>query len=524
MSDYKSLLKSLETSGAIASSFNRGIEREALRVDPDGGLARSPHPAFLGSKLCNPQITTDFSEAQLELITPVHKNVSAMLDSLDSTHRFVYSGLDEQLLWASSMPCVLSDDDTIPLAQYGTSNLGQLKTTYRRGLGSRYGRAMQTICAVHYNFSFDDSFWDRLQSLEKNDSEKSEYRTKRYFDLMRNFRRFSWLLVYLFGASPAVCNTFVKGRAHNLVQFDEGTLFSEGATSLRNGNLGYQSDTQKGLIDICYNSLSNYVRTLANAVTSSHQKYTEMGLKDGEDYLQVNTNILQSEAEFYSTIRAKRVPAPGENFLEVLLNKGVEYVEVRLLDIDPYEPLGVSEEQIHFLDSFLLYCLLEESPIHDDRTCNLVNENLAQTVTQGRKPGVKLDDGETRTTIGDWGLHILEQMSDIATSLDRTNDTASHTASLRTQIDKLYDPEKTPSAKILADMTRESIPFFRFAMNKSKEHRFFLRERPLSTEQQAFFERMATESVQRQAEIEAADKISFSRYLENIDQDYHKLL
>ena len=223
--DMPSLISALKNASAQDQSlltFNHGIEREALRVTSEGHLATTKHPDFLGSKLTHPKVTTDFSESQLELITPVHSSPAAALEELDEVHRYIYSGIKDEVLWSASMPCMLSDESDIPLAYYGTSNLGKLKTTYRSGLGYRYGRGMQTICAVHYNFSFQEKFLDWLQQAEQSSEAPSDFRTRRYFDLMRNFRRYSWLLTYLFGASPAVCNSFLKGKtAFALHSFDE---------------------------------------------------------------------------------------------------------------------------------------------------------------------------------------------------------------------------------------------------------------------------------------------------------------
>ena len=158
-------LKSIAGKQPEILRFNRGLERETLRVDSSGQLAVTPHPGFLGSKLCHPMITTDFSESQLELITPVQHSASDALNQLNDIHRFIYSGLDGEILWPASMPCTLPPSNEIPLAQYGSSNLAKLKNTYRSGLGNRYGRTMQTICAIHYNFSFPDNFWPVLATL-----------------------------------------------------------------------------------------------------------------------------------------------------------------------------------------------------------------------------------------------------------------------------------------------------------------------------------------------------------------------
>lgn len=504
--------------------FNRGIEREALRVDPQGNLARTPHPEFLGSKLCHPSVTTDFSEAQLELITAVDSDIEHSLDELTDIFRFVHQGLGDETLWSASMPCVLQGDDDIPLAQYGTSNLGRLKTTYRSGLGYRYGRSMQTICAVHYNLSFNDALWSALADLEGEASAAPGYRSRRYFDVMRNFRRLSWLPVYLFGSSPAVCNSFVQGREHDLVRFDEGSLYARGATSLRNGNLGYNSNIQRGLVRVCYNSLENYVMTLADAICTPHDDYVKIGAVRGGEHLQVNTNILQSEAEFYSTIRAKCTPPKGSNFLKVLLQGGVEYVEVRLLDVNPYEPLGIDAVQMRFLDMLLLYCLLRASPEHDDETCDAVTENIQRVVYSGREPDTRLDDLGSPRTLKEWGLDVVRDMQPVADTLDAVHRGDAFNDSLEAQRAKLSDPDMTPSARVLQDMQEQSIPFFRFAMNKALEHQARFRADPLPPDRIEYFTRLAEQSRIDQRKIEESDGISFDRYLDQINREYRDLL
>lgn len=503
--------------------FGRGIEREGLRVDPQGNLSRATHPAPLGSKLTHPMITTDFSEAQLELITPVQTSIEGMLAQLTEIHQIAHRSLGDEVLWAASMPCVLAGDNNIPLAQYGTSNLGRLKTTYRNGLGHRYGKSMQTICAVHFNFSFSDSFWQTLADFEGADNNKM-WRSARYFDLVRNFRRLSWLPLYLFGASPAVCNSFVRGRQHNLERFDEGSLYARGATSLRSGSLGYQSDTQGHQLHVCYNSLDEYVSTLAQAICTPQPDYETIGLISGHEHLQVNANILQSEAEFYSTIRAKRVPPKGANFLKVLRDQGVEYIEVRLLDLNPYLPLGIDSSDIHFLDMLLLHCLLTHSPALSDDECAATAANDQQVVYGGRDADTRLDDNGTPRAVADWGLDAIHAMAPIAATLDAAHGGNDYAASLRAQQDKLEDPGVTPSARVLADMKAQSIPFFRFAMNESIAHQQYLRGLPLAEERIAYYQELAEQSVIDQQKIEAADVISFDRYLAALNAEYRDLL
>lgn len=507
----------------LLAAINRGVERETLRVTPSAGLAATPHPEYLGSKLCHPTITTDFSEAQLELITPVVTDVPAMLDNLDEIHRYVCSGLTDEYLWSASMPCELPADGEIPLAYYGTSNLGRLKTTYRNGLGYRYGRTMQTICAVHYNFSLPDELW-RLLWQESGTHESIEaFRSRRYFELMRNFRRFSWLPVYLFGASPAVADSFARGKPHKLQRLDADSLYSPFATSLRNGDLGYQSAIQSTAIKICYNSLDNYVDTLVDAVITPYPEYTRIGTVSGEEYRQVNNSMLQSEAEFYTTVRAKRMPPPGVNFLRELKTKGVEYLEVRLLDVNPYLPLGIGSEQIRFLDTMLLYCLLLESPEHDDPLCRSAQENVAKVVYRGRDSNLQLDDQGVAQSIMDWGTRLLEAMQPVAELLDRTTNIDEHGRGLAGQLEKIRQPEATLSARMLDDMQAAGQSFVEFAQQKTMEHQQYFMSRPLPDEITASYRKLAATSRIEQQKIEQADTVSFDRYLEQMMQGYKKL-
>ena len=315
--------------GALAN-LRRGIEKESLRVRADGSLALTPHPVALGSALTHPHITTDFSESQLELITGVHSDADGCLQELTEIHQVVMRSIGEEVLWASSMPCNLPADEAIPIGRYGTSNVGRAKSVYRMGLSYRYGRRMQTISGIHYNFSLPGVGSDG------------------YFALIRNFRRLSWLPLYLFGASPAVCTTFVEGRNPQLQELAPGTMYLPHATSLRMGRLGYQSDAQASLI-VSYNNLKSYSASLQEALTRPYPAYEKIGIRDAESYRQLSTSLLQIENEFYSTIRPKRVTRPGERPLHALRERGVEYVEVRLMDLDPLFPVGIKAQTMRFL-------------------------------------------------------------------------------------------------------------------------------------------------------------------------------
>src|SRR4051812_21150799 len=308
----------------VLAGLQRGIEKESLRVGRDGRLALTPHPEQLGSALTHPFITTDFCESQLELITGVHDSVEACIREITEIHQAVYRAMGDELLWVASMPCNLPGDAAIPIGRYGSSNVGRAKSVYRTGLGHRYGRRMQTISGIHYNFS--------LPTRLTNDD---------YFGLIRNFRRQSWLLLYLFGASPAVCSTFVEGRQHQLQPLGDGTLHLPHATSLRMGRLGYQSEAQSSLA-VSYNSLHTYAASLQEALTKSYPAYEAIGIRDGDEYRQLSTTMLQIENEFYGTIRPKRPIRSGERALHALRERGVEYVEVRLMDLDPFVAVGIN--------------------------------------------------------------------------------------------------------------------------------------------------------------------------------------
>ena len=339
---------------------------------PDGSLALTPHPARLGSALTHPHITTDFSESQLELITGVHPDADACLQELSEIHQVVMRAIGDELLWASSMPCNLPADEAIPIGRYGTSNVGRAKSVYRMGLSHRYGRRMQTISGIHYNFSMPGVSDDA------------------YFALIRNFRRHSWLLLYLFGASPAVCSSFVEGRKHELQELAPGTMYLPYATSLRMGRLGYQSDAQANLI-VSYNSLRSYAASLHEALVKPYPAYEAVGIRNpGGDYNQLATTLLQIENEFYGTIRPKRVIFPGERPLHALRERGVEYVEVRLLDLDPFEPIGITAQSLRLLDVFLLHCLLADSPNDTPAEIEELKNNQHLTAARGRESGLSL--------------------------------------------------------------------------------------------------------------------------------------
>lgn len=477
--------------------IRRGIEKESLRAQPDGALAMTAHPHALGSALTHPNITTDFSESQVELITGVHASVQECLDELTQVQRFTTHALGDELLWASSMPCGLPTDDAIPIGQYGSSNVGRSKSVYRMGLSYRYGRRMQAISGIHYNWS--------LPGVS----------SEAYFGLIRNFRRHAFLLLYLFGASPAVCSTFVAGRQHSLQPLNANTMHLPHATSLRMGRLGYQSDAQATLA-VSYNSLQGYGESLEEALTRPYPPYQDIGVRgaDGQ-YRQLSTSLLQIENEFYGTIRPKRVIFPGERPLHALRERGVEYVEVRLMDLDPFEPVGINGQTMRFLDMFLLHCLLTDSPPDTPQEIGALKRNQQKVAESGRQPGLQLERGADLAVLTDWGLELVRAFAPIARQLDAAHATQDYSAALAAAEHALAHPDTLPSARVLKEVANSAGgSFASFTLAQSQGIKQAMLAQPLTPERLAHFSHLAQVSWQDQQRVEAADTLPFDLYLQ----------
>ncbi len=520
MSDYHILRKRLIAIAAspeaqLLTGNKIGLEKESLRVNITGGISQTPHPDVLGAPLTHPYITTDYSEALSEFITPPFSQINEALAFLQNTQKFVYKNLKDELLWATSMPCVVAGESSIPLARYGHSNAGTMKNVYRRGLGHRYGRVMQLIAGVHFNFSLAESFWPVLQDLEGDKQSLQDFINSRYFDLIRNSQRLGWLVPYLFGASPAVCKSFLLGGSTTLAEFDESTYYEPYATSLRMGDIGYQNNKEnESGIKACYKNIDSYISSLDWAINTPYKGYEKFGLlKDGK-YQQLNTNILQIENEYYSTIRPKQILQGNEKPTIALKKRGVKYVELRSLDVNAYDPLGVNESQLHFLEAFLLFCLLHESPVIEMPERQEVDHNEMLTAHQGRKPGLQLSRNRKNQALKSWAMEIMQEMVGICELLDGNDPEKLYSASLKKQTERVSNPDMTPSARMLDDMRQDSESFHRFAERMSRQHFHYYKNLHLNAEQERFYENEARQSKLKQEAIECADNISFEEYLE----------
>jgi glutamate--cysteine ligase len=497
---------------SVLRSLKRGLEKEGLRVQPDGRLADTPHPAALGSALTHPRITTDFSEAQLELITGVHTDAESCLRELTELHQAVYRGIGDEQVWCASMPCRLPPDDRIPIAQYGTSNAARLKTLYREGLSRRYGRRMQVISGIHYNFSLPDEAWPHLREGADDALPDDRYRDARYLGLIRNFRRHAWLLLLLLGASPAACGSFAPGRGQDLCTWPSGSVYGPHATSLRMGRLGYQSDAQASLA-VSFNDLRGYAATLHRALTEPWPAYEAIGLRDGEAYRQLSTTLLQLENEFYGSIRPKRTTREGERPLRALGCRGIEYLEVRCLDVSPFLPVGIDADTLRLLDIFLLHCLLADSPPDCPREIDAMARNQRLVAERGRDPDTRLDRDGGEVSPSDWGAALLDACGPIAAALDGACGDGRHGEVLSRAQRALREPDTLPSARVLRETEQaHATSFPRFVLERSLGNRDAVMALPFAADAQARLAALAARSLEEQKRIESEDTQHFEDY------------
>lgn len=517
MPDFEQALRILSAPEnlPLLKNMKRGIEKESLRVTPEGKLADTPHPRALGSALTHPRITTDYSEALIELITPPSTDIDGTLQTLEDIHHTVFENIGDELLWVNSMPCALGEDSAIPIARYGSSNVAKMKEVYRTGLGNRYGRTMQTIAGIHYNWSAPDECLSLLQTANRDNRSFQNYKTAAYFGLIRNIRRHTWLLLYLFGAAPAICKSFVKDRQHRLEPLgdDSHTLHTPHATSLRMGDLGYQSAAQESLY-VCYNNLDSYIHSLQEALATPYPAYEQIGVRDREgNYLQLNTHLLQIENEFYSTVRPKRTTRTGETPLKALRERGIEYVEVRCIDLNPFVSVGIDREQADFLDIFLLHNLLLESPDIDRQEYQEILQNQLNTVYDGRSPDFTLQQRGSAVSLKDWGTALLTAMAPVARLLDSAHGSERFSQCLATMQHRIDDSDSTPSAQILRELRQQRQTYFQWALGKSREHKAAIIARPFDPASKNAYAEMAAASLREQEHMETSDSRTFEEYL-----------
>lgn len=501
--------------------LRRGIEKENLRVNKKGELATSSHPSALGSSLCHQEITTDFSESLVEVITPPRAKPSQSLADLKSITAFVNHAIKDELLWPYSMPPEIQTVEDIILAQYGVSNAAKLKTLYRKGLAYRYGKIMQIIAGIHYNISLPIPFLLALKQIEKSQEDDQTYISSCYMHLVRQFYAYYWILPYLFGTSPACMKTSLMHDVDfKLDALDKQSVYAPFATSLRLSQLGYHNKHEDQL-NISYESIDQYARSLLKATQKSIPDYARIGVKGKEGYRQISDAVLQIENEYYIPIRPKRVIKCGERSSSALLTSGVEYIEIRAIDLNPLKPTGIGLKDMAFLEVFAVFCAIQ--PEFDQtrfkKYCNKSRENFIRVATRGRDPALSLVHRGKEVPFYDHAKALFKKLGVVARLMDSSINTPRYEKALKHQETKIEDVTETPSAMMLSKYNASGLTMTDFIMQLAQENNQALNKNELTPAQMEEFTAKAIRSIQKQRMQEEKDTLSFDAYLANYFKD-----
>lgn len=509
---------STQCDATVLAGRKVGLEKESLRVGENGRISQLDHPSVLGSALCHTAITTDFSESLLEMVTPPCSSSADALEYLNGIHQFVAPRLPVgEMLWNTSMPCIVNGEASIRIGEYGDGHSAAMKHAYRRGLGLRYGRMMQAIAGIHYNFSMPDAFWLRwaeLHGLEDNNTDA--VRTAGYFHMTREWMRVAWVVPYLFGASPAVCETFLgdASNSSDLEQLKGGTRYARYGTSLRMGNIGYRYREDSGVdLSVCHDSFACYMNDLHGHVTTEHPEYAADGILDASGYhQQLNANRLQIENEFYSSIRPKQIPEGDQMPLIAMRERGIRYLELRSVDINPFEPVGLTAEQLAFLEVLMVFTSLTDPHPQNAEAVVRAKHNVELVAHRGREPGLMLETVRGPVALKEWGTQLVDALEPIAQWFDQQNGTDVYSTSVAIQRQRFLSSDYTTSADVL-DQVHSSGSFFRFAMDQSSRHHHALSNTVMDETLCETLMVDAAESMRRQRQLEAETDGSFKDFL-----------
>ncbi|QCI22258.1 glutamate--cysteine ligase [Buchnera aphidicola] len=508
--DISKKLTWLKKNPGILKGIFRGIERETLRIKKNGKFSESLHPKSIGSPLTHKWITTDFAENLLEFVTPTSNNINYLISFLKDLHSFVALKIQNERIWPFSMPYCYDNDTNIKIAQYGISNLGRKKNIYRIGLKNRYGNLINTISGVHYNFSLPLNFW--MHSKEQN---QKDVVSSGYLNLIRNYYRFGWIIPYLFGSSPAIPSHFLQNtkKKYQFKKNKENIFYLPWSTSLRISDIGYTS-TKIIDLNIMFNDLNSYLKSLKKALTTPYKKFVDIGLKDKNgNFQQLNTNILQLENELYTQIRPKRTTRNGETLIEALNSRGIEYVEIRSLDINPFSPIGINKNQILLLDLFLIWCALIDAPKMNKSDFLFTTKNWEKIIFEGRKPNQKIyiNQKNEKKTLVEIGETIFKDLNKIAYILDNSENNFLYQKACKKIISFFKNPELTYSAQCLKRFIQTGAKKTGLELS-NKYHKIFI-ERSDRIFYKKFLEEEVKNSHQKQKNIEQEDILSFEDYI-----------
>lgn len=412
--NFKNLSK-FSSDEILAGSF--GIEWESLRAKGDGELSLTPHPAIFGDKLTNPLVTTDFSESQIEIITPAFKTIDEAFDTFSLLSDLVNASLpSDEYLWFQSIPCILPYVDEIPIAQY--TEAGEDSQKYREDLAKKYGVKKQMISGVHFNFSFSDDFLEKLYSFEDSQITFKEFKNEIYLKIARNYLRYCWLIIYLTGCSIGSHKTFSNDCIHLMdAKDDYGSFYSTKGPSFRNASCGY-----KNLIELypSYDSIDEFTRDINEFIGNGD---------------------LSEAKELYTQIRLK--PKNPKDLLNSLTDDGIEYIEIRTLDINPFYKCGLVKHDMKFLHLFLIYMLIKDESDYSEwqKEAKINEENVAERAYVDSMRLLK--DGD-EVTLKSWASEIINEMFGMCEVLGIGED---HTLNL--MLNRVANPDLTYGKRLL---------------------------------------------------------------------------
>ena len=512
-SDFKNHIENnlFSKLGGLHNSSAVGFEKESLRVI-NSSISQHAHPESLGSALCNHYITTDFSEAQLELVTPpLNDNIKGLI-FLEDIHHFVSCNIEDEILWPFSMPPVINTDKDIPIANYGSSNLGLFKRIYREGLSHRYSSKMQAISGIHYNYSVPETLWQNPLS-KKNSENSNEIRSSAYFNMLRNIFRINWLLLYLFGASPVITRSFITKSNQSLKQLDNQTFYLPYATSLRMSDFGY-CNNRRNKLKVSLNSLQGYVSDLQKATSTPFNEFSAIDNTKTNLPQQINENILQIDDEYYAVARAKSKTISEQRTTSKLNKGGVDYIELRSLDLNPYNRIGIDKETALFLETLLIYCFIKQGQYFTDDEIRNINHNDSNVAQKGREPNLcLLKDGE-KISLKEWGKQILANLLPIAAVLDCNK--MQHTNAVVQMRERINDANLTLSGRFLDDILSKNLSFIDFGNTIGESNKtHYLKLKKSKNINWNLLEKESMDSHNQQKILEKDDGESFKAFVEH---------
>lgn len=455
-----------------------GIERETHRTDHEGEIALTPHPKKFIDKQIIEQITVDFAESQLEFVTKPHRSLSQVFADLEQIYELASQNINGEFMWPFSMPPRLPAEADIPIARFSYMENGQEKEIYRRGLAVRYGKKIQMISGIHFNYSFDERLLNLLFEKYSSNQSKQDFINELYMKIGRNMLNYRWLLIYLFGASPVadvsyqtVFDEKIKNNESEWLRqcFDQLDLL-EHATSIRSSRFGYSTEIEDKY-HVSYNQLDQYITDLRGILATKNKEYAMMGTENSGEQIQLNTNELQHEGEFYAPIRFKQILGRDETLLDALERRGIGYFELRILDVNPFAKLGITREQADFIHLLILLCLFEENEGLTPEQQRLANKNHQLVALFGRQSNLKLfkPTGE-EILLQTWAQEIFNKVCSIANLLDQIIGDTYYIDIVNAEARKLTDKSLLPSDQIITEIEESGDSFLELGLRLARRY------------------------------------------------------